>query len=211
MPHRKPTGLFDMDLLVSTSITTLLRFPKPANISEKSPPKLNPKSLFWSSFGGVAVLAELDVVAALALADCSSAVGELGSLGEGRDGCLWRPQDNVRPAFLSEKAEVDLGIGGASKDFSFCDLQSSRCGTSVDEGAVEVALSRDELSVVDAVFVFDAPLPLYQVSRSILEGIPDFRSPNGQHTDSFRRLQTYYRLLNEALSLIYHELGRLLP
>jgi hypothetical protein len=29
----------------------------------------------------------------------------------------------------------------------------------VDDGAVEAALNRDELSVVEAVFVFEAPLP----------------------------------------------------
>lgn len=117
----------------------------------------------------------------------------------------------MRPAFLREKPELDLGIGGASKVFSFCDFQSSRCGRSVDEGAVEAALSRDELSVVDAVFVFDAPLPLYQVSLRILEGIPGFRSPNGQPTDFSQHLQTYYRLPNEVLSSIFHELGLLQP
>jgi hypothetical protein len=31
---------------------------------------------------------------------------------------------------------------------------------SVEEGAVDTALRRDELSVVDAVFELDAPLPL---------------------------------------------------
>jgi hypothetical protein len=30
----------------------------------------------------------------------------------------------------------------------------------VEDGAVDAALSRDELSVVDAVFVLEAPLPL---------------------------------------------------
>jgi hypothetical protein len=34
----------------------------------------------------------------------------------------------------------------------------------VDEGAVDAALSLDELSVVDAVLVLEAPLPLYKVS-----------------------------------------------
>jgi hypothetical protein len=32
---------------------------------------------------------------------------------------------------------------------------------SVEEGAVDAALRRDELSVVDAVFELDAPLPLH--------------------------------------------------
>jgi hypothetical protein len=85
---------------------------------------------------------------------------------------LWRPQDNVRPAFFRENADVDFGIGGGlmSKDFSFVDLESSRCAKSVDDGAVEAALNRDELSVVDAVFVFEAPLPLYNVSIRIQAG-----------------------------------------
>jgi hypothetical protein len=79
-----------------------------------------------------------------------------------RDGCLWRPQDNVRLAFLRENGDVDLGIGGTarSKDLSFDDFRSSRCDASVDDGVVEAALSRDE-SAVDAVLVFDAPLPLH--------------------------------------------------
>lgn len=50
------TGLRDMALFVSTSITALLRLPIPLNISEKSPPRLKPRSLS-SSLGGVAVLA----------------------------------------------------------------------------------------------------------------------------------------------------------
>jgi len=50
------TGLRDMALFVSASMTALLRLPMPLNISEKSPPRLRPKSLS-SSFGGVAVLA----------------------------------------------------------------------------------------------------------------------------------------------------------
>ena len=36
---------------------------------------------------------------------------------------------------------------------------------SVDEGAVDAALNLDELSVVDAVFVLEAPLPLHKVSN----------------------------------------------
>jgi len=51
------TALFDMALIFSfDSRIALFLFPNPANISEKSPPKLKPKSLS-SNFGGVAVLA----------------------------------------------------------------------------------------------------------------------------------------------------------
>jgi len=50
------TGLSDLGLMIAVSRLALLRFPKPENMSEKSPPRLNPKSLL-SSFGGVAVLA----------------------------------------------------------------------------------------------------------------------------------------------------------
>lgn len=45
-----------MALAVSVSMTALRRLPIPLNMSEKSPPRLKPKSLS-SSFGGVAVLA----------------------------------------------------------------------------------------------------------------------------------------------------------
>jgi hypothetical protein len=76
---------------------------------------------------------------------------------------LFRPQESVRPAAFKENADCDLGMGGTGmslRGFSF-DFRSSPLDTSVDEGAVDAALRRDELSVVDAVFVFDAPLPLF--------------------------------------------------
>jgi hypothetical protein len=50
------------------------------------------------------------------------------------------------------------------KGFSCGVFQSSPFDASVDDGAVDAALRRDELSVVDAVFVLEAPLPLYTVS-----------------------------------------------
>lgn len=37
-------------------------------------------------------------------------------------------------------------------------------GDPVDEGAVDAALNREELSVVDIVLVLEAPLPLQMVS-----------------------------------------------
>ena len=43
------------------------------------------------------------------------------------------------------------------------DFQSSRPGLSVEDGAVDAALNREELSVVKDV-LFDAPLPLHRVS-----------------------------------------------
>src|SRR4051812_31399799 len=76
---------------------------------------------------------------------------------------LFRPQDNVRPAAFKENVDCDLGMGGTGmslKDFSLGDLHSSPLDASVEDGAVEAALRRDELSVVDAVFVLEAPLPL---------------------------------------------------
>lgn len=53
------------------------------------------------------------------------------------------------------------------KGFSFGDFHSSPRDASVDDGAVDAALRREELSVVDAVFVFEAPLPLHTVSSEI--------------------------------------------
>jgi hypothetical protein len=52
------TGLCDMALLLFSfdSRIVLFLFPNPANMSEKSPPKLKPRSLS-SNLGGVAVLA----------------------------------------------------------------------------------------------------------------------------------------------------------
>ena len=79
--------------------------------------------------------------------------------------CL--PQDIARPAFFRENPDDVRGTGGRGislNGLSCGDLHSSRLGVSVEEGAVEVALNRDELSVVDTVFVFEAPLPLFSVS-----------------------------------------------
>jgi hypothetical protein len=45
------------------------------------------------------------------------------------------------------------------KGFSLELFHSSPLDASVDEGAVDAALKREELSVVDAVFVLEAPLP----------------------------------------------------
>lgn len=81
---------------------------------------------------------------------------------------MCRPQDNVRPAFLREKADVVLGSGGTGMSLnglSWGDRHSSRPDTSVDDGAVDAALNLDELSVVDIVFVFDAPLPLHEINQ----------------------------------------------
>jgi hypothetical protein len=79
---------------------------------------------------------------------------------------LFRPHDSDRPAALREKGDADLGTGGTGMSFKGMsrDLHSSPLGTSVDDGAVEVALNREELSVVDAVLVLEAPLPLGTVS-----------------------------------------------
>lgn len=54
------------------------------------------------------------------------------------------------------------------KGLSWGDRQSSRPGISVDDGAVDAALKRDELSVVDAVLVFEAPLPLHKSQYSTI-------------------------------------------
>jgi len=80
---------------------------------------------------------------------------------------LLRPQESVRPAAFKENADWDFGIGGTGmspKGFSFGLFHSSPLDASVDEGAVDAALKREELSVVDAVFVLEAPLPLHTVS-----------------------------------------------
>ena len=63
--------------------------------------------------------------------------------------------------------ELDFGTGGTGisvKGLSCGERHSSRPGISVEDGAVDAALKRDELSVVDAVFVLEAPLPLHKVS-----------------------------------------------
>lgn len=95
---------------------------------------------------------------------CSSTIfGEGESLGGGVGDGLFLPHDKVRPAVLRLKAEVDFGTGGKGmslKGLSCGDLHSSRPCISADEGAVDAALNREELSVVDAVFVLEAPLPL---------------------------------------------------
>jgi hypothetical protein len=73
---------------------------------------------------------------------------------------LFLPNENVLPADF--KLNFDLGIGGMGmllKGFSCGDFHSS-WWRSIDDGAVDAALNREELSVVEAVFVFDAPLPL---------------------------------------------------
>lgn len=75
---------------------------------------------------------------------------------------LFHPQERDLPAFLREKADCVFGIGGTG--ISLGDRPSSRPEMSVDDGAVDAALRREELSVVDAVLVFDAPLPLKEVS-----------------------------------------------
>jgi len=80
---------------------------------------------------------------------------------------LLRAQDKVRPACFGENVELDFGTGGTGisvKGLSCGERHSSRPGLSVEDGAVEAALKRDELSVVDAVFVLEAPLPLHKVS-----------------------------------------------
>lgn len=77
---------------------------------------------------------------------------------------LCRPQDRVRPAFFKENADADFGTGGngiSLKGLSCGDFHSSRRGRSVDEGVVDAALNRDELSVVEMVLVFEAPLSLH--------------------------------------------------
>lgn len=79
------------------------------------------------------------------------------------------PHDSERPAALREKVEEDFGIGGTGmslKGLSCGDRQSSCVEFSIDDGAVDAALNREELSVVEAEFVFEAPLPLYNVSTS---------------------------------------------
>ena len=76
------------------------------------------------------------------------------------------PKENVRLEFFSEKAGDDFGTGGMGiflNGISWGDLHSSAL-EAVDEGAVDVALIREESSAVDAVLVFEAPLPLPVVS-----------------------------------------------
>ena len=59
----------------------------------------------------------------------------------------------------------------------------------MDEGAVDAALSREELSVVDAVFVLEAPLPLYRVSINPPQAVVHLAT---SLTDYFPSSQTYF-------------------
>lgn len=84
-----------------------------------------------------------------------------------------RPQDSERPAVFSEKVEADLGIGGKGMSLnglSWGDLKSSRRGMSVDDGAVDAALNREDVSV-ESVFVLEAPLPLNNNQQMQLESV----------------------------------------
>jgi hypothetical protein len=124
---------------------------------------------------------------------------------------LLRPQDSVRPAAFSEKPDCDFGIGGTGmslKAFSFGDFHSSPLGASVDDGAVDAALRREELSVVDAVFVFEAPLPLYTVSSEICIGAdPDYNK--SFHIPRLRSLNYLPIPMNDALKHIVLSIRRL--
>lgn len=55
--------------------------------------------------------------------------------------------------------------------FSFGDLHSSPLDVSVEDGAVDAALKREESSVVDAVFAFEAPLLLCTISNQAREEV----------------------------------------
>lgn len=59
------------------------------------------------------------------------------------------PKENVRPAALKNPPEEDLGIGGTGTS-----------PESVDDGAVEELLWREELSVDVALVVLEDALPL---------------------------------------------------
>jgi len=84
--------------------------------------------------------------------------------------CLFRPHDRVRPADFRENADCVFGIGGTGMSFKglSCGLFHSSPREFVEEGAVEAALSLDELSVVEAVFELEAPLPLHTFSIPLL-------------------------------------------
>lgn len=96
---------------------------------------------------------------------------------------LVRPQDSDRPAAFSENADCDFGIGGIG--ISLCGLSfpalNSSLLVSVEEGAVDAALSREELSAVEAVFELDPPLPLHTVSISVIPRHPQDNSPIPVH------------------------------
>jgi len=90
----------------------------------------------------------------------------IGGGGVGVLFCLGRPQDKDLPADLRENPDCVFGTRGAGISFKglSCGLFHSSFREAVEDGAVEAALRRDELSVVDAVLLFDAPLPLRTVS-----------------------------------------------
>jgi hypothetical protein len=113
--------------------------------------------------------------------------------GEGVGSFLCRLQDIARPAFLSEKAEEDLGIGGSGT--SPYPLPCESRNSSVDDGAVDAALNLEELSAVDAVLVLEAPLPLHKVSQPSFNQVNSIWQsqvphPGLQLTDSSQYVET---------------------
>ena len=95
---------------------------------------------------------------------CGVAIGDTVRFGgEGAKPFLFLLQDMALPAFLRENPEDDFGIGGSGT--SEYGLPWGSLHSSLDEGAVEIARSREELSVVETVFELDAPLPLKTLSQ----------------------------------------------
>lgn len=114
------------------------------------------------------MLARLLLVTALGLERGPSSCGLIGDGASSRafdgEGVVFiRPKENVRPAFFKEKTEEDLGSGGLGMSvngLSCGDCHGFWLLDSVEDAIVDAALSRDELPTVDAVLLFERPLPL---------------------------------------------------
>jgi hypothetical protein len=97
------------------------------------------------------------------------------------------PKENVRlAAFLKKPVDGDLGIGGTGMSAYCCFLgtaaleeSSCRWCRSADEGAEEMSLSLDELSVDIVFVVFEDPLP-----RSLAFSTENMLSSSGSGRDS---------------------------
>lgn len=80
------------------------------------------------------------------------------------------PNEKVRPAVFKNPAGEDFGMGGTGMStggFLRAPRHSSEPPVSADDGAVEALLWWDELSVEVVLVVFEDPLPLFIISKSL--------------------------------------------
>lgn len=71
-----------------------------------------------------------------------------------------KPKEKFRPVAFNEKGLLDCGGGVKAGGFSTGAGESCCLLSSMEEGAVDVALKREELSVVEVILEVEPPLPL---------------------------------------------------